>query len=108
MSLQNLKVQSYILFEPENTMQKMSYSVTLQVRSQIDGSDLWAIYSGGNVLDKSANEFTYEPSPSNRDEQFFKDCRFSTAEEAYNFWIEHHEEQYRQKIESYSLAKNKF
>lgn len=42
----------------------------------------WAILGelGKWCYDKKHKKFIYEPTPSNRDETFFKNCRFSLAE----------------------------
>lgn len=101
MSLNNLKVQSYIVFEPEidNVVVKNMYTVTLDMKIQIDKKELWGIYYGNNVLDKTVNNFVYEPMPSSRNKQFLKDCRFKSAQEAYDFWIENVEKNFQEKVD---------
>ena len=51
----------------------------------------WAIRQGGNVLRKTPNDegmyfFEYEPMPSSRDDEFYKEFRWDTKEDAYDFW----------------------
>jgi hypothetical protein len=41
----------------------------------------WAVKDVGSVLNKE-DEWEYEPSPSNRDDDFIKRCRYDSAEEA--------------------------
>jgi hypothetical protein len=48
----------------------------------------WAIRSITGCLNKNG-EWEYEPSPSNRDEEFLKRCRWDSAEEALEFWNNH-------------------
>jgi len=48
----------------------------------------WGIYKGSSVLSKSLKIFCYEPSPSNRDENFDKDFRFPSQESAIKFFTE--------------------
>ena len=54
------------------------------------GESLFAIRDAvGNCLNKE-NELEYEPLPSNRDDAFFKRCRYSSLKEAqdqYEAWV---------------------
>lgn len=48
---------------------------------QRDGSELWKVSRGGAVLNK-LGEWEYEPSPSSRDDEFLKRCRYATLADA--------------------------
>ena len=50
-------------------------------RRNKDGSRNWAITQGGNVLMKNG-EWEFEPSPSNRTDEFLKNARYATVDEA--------------------------
>ena len=56
-----------------------------------DGREnVWAVRNHGCCLNKKYNEFEYEPSPSNRDDDFIENCRFkspSEALESFRLWI---------------------
>lgn len=41
----------------------------------------WAVRRGGSVL-AIDGEWEYEPSPSNRDDEFYSRCRFNSLEDA--------------------------
>ena len=88
--LNDLQVQSYILFRPETTILHHSdlsfFTVTLERRSQSDGSSKWGIFKNGNVLSKADYDFIYERFPSQRTDESLKDTRFDTPEEAIEFW----------------------
>lgn len=48
------------------------------------GPDRWAIINSGgsgSCLNKNG-EWEYQPSPSNRDEEFYKRCRYASVHEA--------------------------
>lgn len=45
--------------------------------------ETWAVVLDGFCLDTSVDGFVYEPSPSNRDEDFLKTTRFQSKEAAY-------------------------
>lgn len=53
---------------------------------QRDGSVKWAVYQGSwqpaMVLNRDGG-FEYEPSPSNRDDEFYTRCRFATFQDAF-------------------------
>ena len=42
----------------------------------------WAVRTHGGLVMSKDGEFSYEPMPSNRDEDFFKQYRFSSPKEA--------------------------
>lgn len=46
----------------------------------------WGIRNGSLIMSKFTGDFEYEPSPSNRDEEFFNEYRFKTPEEAFECW----------------------
>lgn len=56
-----------------------------------DGEALsWAIRNGTrSCYSKSQKRFIYEPMPSERDDDFFSDCRFLSAIEAETFFNNH-------------------
>ncbi len=46
----------------------------------------WGIRNGSLIMSKITGDFEYETSPSNRDEDFLKEFRFDTPEEAFECW----------------------
>lgn len=54
---------------------KSTWTLTVEER----GEHSWAVKKMGSVLSKDG-EWEYEPSPSNRDDDFIARCRFSEAE----------------------------
>lgn len=96
MSLENLKIQSYILYEPTflGGLSANMYQVTLERRPQREGDDKWAIAKPGAVLSKSEKDFVYESQPSSRTAKILKDTRFVSAEEAYKFWVDKIQDKY--------------
>jgi hypothetical protein len=59
--------------------------VTLDRVRQSDGTDKWAIRTSSSCLNKSG-EFVYEPMPSSRSDEFIKDTRFDSEQEAITAW----------------------
>lgn len=56
--------------------------LTIQSMAQLKGPDLWKIAdAAGNVLNKQG-EWEWEPTPSNRDDEFLARCRYATLTEA--------------------------
>lgn len=55
--------------------------VKIERARQRDGSSLWAIRRDGSVMNKNA-EWEFEPMPSSRDDEFIKNCRYATIDEA--------------------------
>lgn len=53
-----------------------NYKISLRNKEK----DLWCIFDGGTVWDFELNAFVFEPSPSNRNEDFIKDTRRSLDE----------------------------
>jgi hypothetical protein len=45
-------------------------------------SNKWAVIDCGYTLSKSG-EWEYEPTPSNRTEEYLKNCRFDSVDEAF-------------------------
>lgn len=58
--------------------------ITIESRS-VDNST-WTISNGWGCFSKSQLRFIHESSSSNRTEDFIQDSRFSSAEEALEFW----------------------
>jgi len=88
-SLKSLKITEYELMWDQSSLRRVS----LQLRRGL-GCERWAIVQNtGNCLGKTPNEhgyftFDYEPLPSSRDDDYFREYRFVTPEEAYQFWQE--------------------
>lgn len=54
---------------------------------QADESYLWAVRRGGWAICMNRDGwFVYEPQPSSRGEEFRRQCRWPTAEAAYDAW----------------------
>ena len=51
---------------------------------------IWAVRRGGSVMSKFTGNFDYEPMPSSRDDDFFKEYRFSTPDEAAKCWSKYY------------------
>ena len=71
-------------------LKPVKYSIGLDeyhvfIESRREGS--WALVWMGSCMDLEG-QFNDEPSPSNRDENFIKNHRFSTPEEAYQVFKE--------------------
>lgn len=62
------------------------YHPAHEVRLEERVKDRWAIVNFGNCLNKETLEWEYERIPSNRPEDFLRNCRFASAEEAKVFW----------------------
>lgn len=69
--------------------------VKYQIRNDIfielaygrDNIERWKIMLGGiSCLSKKYKEFEVEPQPSSRTDEYLKDHRFDSAEEALEFW----------------------
>lgn len=78
--LSALPVQEYILYQGNIT------NVVLRRQPQRHGADKWSINTGNNVIDKALGQWILEPMPSNRTDEFIRDCRFDSAEEALAYW----------------------
>ena len=53
-----------------------------RMNSPFYDGEKWAVRRGRVCLDKDG-EWVIEPSPSNRDEEFYAECRFASLEEAF-------------------------
>lgn len=63
--------------------------VKVERRSLASEPQSWAIISDGGFCLAHDGEWEYEPSPSSRDDDFLKRCRWSSAKEAIAFAKEH-------------------
>jgi hypothetical protein len=86
--LENLKITEYELLYDKKSLR----SVVLQLRRG-RGCERWLISRAGDCLGKTPNAhgyftFEYEPLPSSRDDDYYREHRFDSAEKAYQFWIE--------------------
>jgi hypothetical protein len=70
----------------EDALKNLGRQVRIETRDGFEGRK-WAVCLGGNVLNKEG-EWEWEPQPSSRDDDFFKRCRFDSAEEAYQFFLQ--------------------
>lgn len=77
--LQN--ISGYYLVKPT----EMKAGVVVERCLQPDGSSLWAIRTRGMCMNKN-HMLVFEPSPSNRTEEFYKECRWASLDEAINFF----------------------
>lgn len=51
--------------------------LNIKLRSKENGKRRWAIYYHGNCWDNEIKQFIYEPGPSNRDDEFLMNTRYS-------------------------------
>lgn len=66
----------------------VEYHIYMKRKLLPDNSFKWGIYDGDRyVLSKYTLEFVYECFPSLRTEEFYKETRFETKEEAYECWL---------------------
>lgn len=65
-----IAIQSYALVD--------NHSITIY--NTLPGKDVWAIRKGDNMCLSRDGKFEYEPMPSERTEQFFKNNRFTLDE----------------------------
>lgn len=65
-----------------DNMDIMTYEITVERRNGLDGTK-WAVKWMDRVLGKDG-EWEWEPSPSNRDDEFMARCRFDSFDEALN------------------------
>ena len=85
--LKNLKITEYELLWNEPSLR----CISLQIRRGI-GCERWAIARGDHdCLGKTSNSYGYfifarESLSSSRDDAYFREYRFDTAEEAFRFW----------------------
>ncbi len=72
----------------------------------------WSISKSGRCLGKSPNDdgyftFTFESSPSSRDDVYYQEYRFNTAAEAYQFWNDNRSRIIATQIEIINYYRNK-
>lgn len=83
-SLSSYQVNEYQLLGGDGLDGK---SYKLRRMPQAAGPDKWAVYlQHSSVVLNKQGEKEWEPSPSNRDEEFMQRCRFDTPEEALEFY----------------------
>jgi hypothetical protein len=82
-------VLTYGLSFDKNRLQWITIEAT-KYDEQINEPIMWAVRQGGSVMSKFTGSFNYEPMPSNRDDDFFNEYRFSTPDEAAECWSKHH------------------
>jgi len=68
-----------------------------QFDEQTNEPNLWAVRRNSGVMSNKTGEFSYEPFPSSRTEEFFKEFRFSTVEDAKNTWEKFNKEKTNKK-----------
>lgn len=81
------KANSFMLFNANEYLKKLtgedtfaSEIITIEKASSFP--EKWAIRRSGGCWSKTENAFCYERNPSSRDEEFFKEFRFSSLEDA--------------------------
>lgn len=77
--VEDLEVRIYHV--PTEPTMETPYGVTIEGR----GNGAWAICNLGSVMNGS-REWEYEPSPSNRSDEFIARTRFASPQEALDFW----------------------
>jgi hypothetical protein len=86
MKLDDLKVMSYELELDKDT----DFSISLECVPGI-GCERWAIRWAQNTLGKTPVNgfylFSHEPLPSSRDDAYYKEYRWKTAQKALLFWL---------------------
>lgn len=82
-------VLTYGLSFDKNRSQWVTIEAT-KYDEQTNEPTTWAIRRGGSVMSKFTGSFDYELMPSNRDDDFFNEYRFSTPEEAAECWSKHY------------------
>lgn len=75
--LDDLEVYAYILDKEDE------FSSILLFRVKSEDGIRWAVRNGNYCMNKDG-EWEYEPSPSNRDDEFYKRCRFMKSSDAYD------------------------
>lgn len=62
----------------------ITHSIFITRAPQVDGSVRWKVNASqyGDVILNQLAKWEYEPLPSNRDEDFYRRCRFATVEDA--------------------------
>ena len=92
-----LKHVGSICFAPASRKNPGGSVDLVRIHHGEDGREnVWAVRKNGCCLNKKYKGFEYEPSPSNREEDFFKNCRFSSPSEAldcFRLWLKEKSEQ---------------
>jgi hypothetical protein len=58
-----------------------NYSIAFRGSRENKDADIWVVLDPhGNCYNKKDNDWEWEPSPSNREESFLEDCRFTLKE----------------------------
>lgn len=89
-------------FVPEDCTDSELSRITITMRKQIDGSVLWSVGNGREVLSKREKDFVWEPQPSSRTPPFIKDTRFASPEKALEAL-----KAYRAKMQAHALEFNR-
>ena len=55
-------------------------NINVELRNPLDRINGWALTMGRTCFSKTSMDFEYEPSPSNRDDEYMKDHRMSLHE----------------------------
>ena len=88
MKIGKLKINSYILKFDERGIRLTEIVAT---KYDEEGAPIsWGIRMGGFVMSKEDGEFCHEPMPSSRDEEFFKEFRFDSPQEALDSYQKFH------------------
>lgn len=85
----DLTPNSYLIeYNPKNLM---SISIICRKYNEIGLPTSWAIIENNDkCMSKFDGLFYYEPLPSSRNEEYFKEFRFSSSNEAYDFYCKFH------------------
>jgi hypothetical protein len=82
-------ILTYGLFFDKNRLQWTTIEAT-KYDEQTNEPISWAVRQGGSAMSKFTGNFDYEPMPSNRDDNFFNEYRFSTPDEAAQCWSKYY------------------
>ena len=78
-----VRANGFIFQEGDEVDSRWLYTYTIKFTGKG-----WTILQGPGdsfCMSKSEDGFVYQPSPSNRDDEFFKDTRFKTVRAAFKF-----------------------
>jgi hypothetical protein len=78
------RASRFILVETNPQIQ--NEEIFIERKQQRDGSYKYAICKGGRSVLTKESLFEWEPSPSNRDEDYLARARYASLEEAWDFW----------------------
>ena len=83
---QLLDLASEFTIQPPDFQNGNPDSIRIVKAFQADGSVRWAVYQGywqpQNILNRRGR-WEIEPSPANRDEDYYRECRFDSFEAAF-------------------------